>query len=167
MAMGADLLQGARDELIPESLQATSDAPVDQPIADPHDEASEETVIDDGVEGDATAGGLFESGGEGPDLVRGERSSARDGGMGDAATRGSSSIRPRLSRSWMRLLGPVLAVPWRRPARATERWSSGMAGLDRTRVTRSSPIRAAAASSSARQASMASSRVATSKAASA
>src|SRR6188768_3092651 len=84
MAMGADLLEGARDELIPQSLEATSDAPVDQAIADAHDEAAEQRLVDLRGEGDAAAGGLFEPSGQRPDLVGGQRRGARDGGVGDA-----------------------------------------------------------------------------------
>src|SRR6185369_10665956 len=69
MAMGADLLEGARDEPGPEPLQAAADAPVDQTIADAHDEAAQQAGIDLDIEGDATAGGLFESLGQRLDIV--------------------------------------------------------------------------------------------------
>ena len=61
MAMAADLLEGARDELVPQPLEAASDAPIDQAVADPHDEAAQQAGIDLDVERDAAAGGLFES----------------------------------------------------------------------------------------------------------
>ena len=57
---GSDLLEGARDELVPQPLQATSDAPVDQAVADPHDQATQQAGIDLDIEVDATAGRLFE-----------------------------------------------------------------------------------------------------------
>src|SRR6188508_1462637 len=84
MAMGADLLEGARDELIPQPLEATPDAPVDQAVADPDDEATEQARIDLDVQFDAAAGGLLQPLGEGPDLVRGQRGGARGGCVGDA-----------------------------------------------------------------------------------
>jgi hypothetical protein len=65
-----DLLEGARDELIPQPLEATSDAPVHQAIADTHDQAAQQAGIDLDVERDATTRLLFESVGELLDLVR-------------------------------------------------------------------------------------------------
>ena len=50
----------------PQSLEATPDAPVDQAIADAHDEATEQTRIDLDVEGDATAGGTAPAARSGP-----------------------------------------------------------------------------------------------------
>ena len=84
---GWDLLEGARDELIPQPLEAAPDAPVDQAVADAHDEAAEQAGIDLGVELDAAAGDLFEARGQGPDLVRGQRRGAGGGGVGDALAR--------------------------------------------------------------------------------
>ena len=57
----SDLLEGARNELVPQSLEAASDAAVDQAVADPHDEAAQQAGIDLDVELDATAGELLES----------------------------------------------------------------------------------------------------------
>ncbi len=84
MAMGSDLLEGARDEPIPQSLKATSDAPVDQAVADAHDEATQQAGVDLDVERDATAGGLFEPGRQRRLLVGGQRRGAGGGGVGDA-----------------------------------------------------------------------------------
>ena len=53
------LLEGARDELVPQSLEATPDASVDQAVADAHDEAAEQAGIDLDLELDATAGELL------------------------------------------------------------------------------------------------------------
>ena len=58
MAMVRSLLEGARDELVPQPLEATPDAPVDQAVADAHDEAAQQAGIDFDVERDAAAGGL-------------------------------------------------------------------------------------------------------------
>ena len=38
------LLQGARGELVPQPFEAAPDAPVNQPIADPHDDAAEQVL---------------------------------------------------------------------------------------------------------------------------
>src|SRR5918994_3362861 len=72
MAMGSDLLEGAREELVPEPLEATTDAAIDQAIADAYDETAQQAGIDLDVERDATAGGSFESGREFADLVLGQ-----------------------------------------------------------------------------------------------
>src|SRR4029078_10832345 len=61
VARGADLLEGARDELGPEPLEAAADAPVDQAIADAHDEAAQQAGIDLDVERDAADRGLLET----------------------------------------------------------------------------------------------------------
>ena len=66
----SDLLEGARNELVPQSLEAAPDASVDQAVADPDDQAAQQAGIDLDVELDATAGELFEPRGERPDLVR-------------------------------------------------------------------------------------------------
>src|SRR5439155_6906168 len=77
------LLQGARRELVPQPLQATPDAPVDESVPDAHDQPAEEAVIDIGLELDPAAGHLLEAGREGPDLEVGQRRGARRGGVGD------------------------------------------------------------------------------------
>ena len=69
---GADLLEGARDELVPQPLEATPDAPVDQAVADADDEPAEQAGIDLDVERDAAAGDLLQPRGQRPDLVLGE-----------------------------------------------------------------------------------------------
>ena len=56
----SDLLEGARNELVPQSLEAASDAPVDQAVADPHDEAAQQARVDLDVELDAAAGHLLQ-----------------------------------------------------------------------------------------------------------
>jgi hypothetical protein len=60
MAIAADLLEGARDELVPQPLEATPDAPVDQAVTDADDETAKQTGIDLDVERDAAAGGLLQ-----------------------------------------------------------------------------------------------------------
>src|SRR5687768_18321886 len=72
MAMGSDLLEGAREELVSQPLQAAADAAVDHAIADAHDQTAQQVGIDLDVERDATAGGPLESGGEFADLVLGQ-----------------------------------------------------------------------------------------------
>src|SRR3972149_3841127 len=83
-AMGGILLEGARGEPAPQPLQAASDTPVDQAVAEPHDDAAEQAPI--GVRGqpDAAAGELLEAGRQGADLVRVERRRAGGGGVDDA-----------------------------------------------------------------------------------
>ena len=80
----SDLLEGARDELVPQPLEAAPDAPVDQAVADADDEAAQQAGIDLDLELDAAAGELFEPLGQGPDLVLGQRRGAGGGGVGDA-----------------------------------------------------------------------------------
>ena len=78
------LLEGARNELVPQSLEAASDASVDQAVADADDQATQQAGIDLDVELDATAGQLLQPLGEGADLVLGQRRGAGGGGEGDA-----------------------------------------------------------------------------------
>src|SRR6478752_3210820 len=82
MAMGTVLLQGARCELVPQPLEAASDAPVDESIADPDDDPAEDRRVDVGFECDAAAGERFEAGRDLADLVVGQRCRARGGGVG-------------------------------------------------------------------------------------
>ena len=63
------LLEGARNELVPQALEATPDAAIDQAVADPHDHAAQQAGIDLDVELDSTAGELFESLRQRADLV--------------------------------------------------------------------------------------------------
>src|SRR3954470_22120047 len=86
MAMCSDLLEGARNELVPQSLEAASDASVDQAVADPHDQAAQQAGIGPEVELDAAAGQLFHPRGDSPDLVRAQRRGACCCGKGDALT---------------------------------------------------------------------------------
>ena len=77
----SDLLEGARNELVPQSLEAAPDASVDQAVADTHDEAAQQAGIDLDVELDATAGESASSRcGEAPDLVRVSGAALRGGG---------------------------------------------------------------------------------------
>src|SRR5690242_10464334 len=86
MAIGWDLLEGAgaRDELVPQSLETASDAAVDQSVADADDEAGGQGGIDVEGELDATAGQLLQPGGHGPDLVLRQGGCAGGGGEDDA-----------------------------------------------------------------------------------
>ena len=70
--------------MIPEPLEAASDAPIDHSIADAHDEAAQQAGIDLDIERDAATGGPFESFGQGLDLVGGEFRGRRGRGVGDA-----------------------------------------------------------------------------------
>ena len=125
--VGADghesvLLQGARGELVPQPLEAAPDAPVDESVADADDEPAEQALVDVGGRARPAAGHLLEAGREGLDLesvsgaalvavawvIPWRRSSRR---ANSAATRGSCSIRPRRTRSRMRL-----RTGWLRPA---------------------------------------------------
>src|SRR3990170_966335 len=79
-AMGGILLEGARGEPAPQPLQAASDTPVDQAVAEPHDDAAEQARIDVRGQLDAAAGELLDAGRHGEDLLdeaalarRGER----------------------------------------------------------------------------------------------
>src|SRR3989304_253488 len=83
-AMGGILLEGARGEPAPQPLQAASDTPVDQAVAEPHDDAAEQARIDVRGQLDAAAGELLEAGRQGADLVRVERRRAGGGGVDDA-----------------------------------------------------------------------------------
>src|SRR3990170_6128076 len=83
-AMGVILLEGARGEPAPQPLQAASDAPVDQAVAEPHDDAAEQARIDVRGQLDAAAGESLEAGRQGADLVRVERRRAGGGGVDDA-----------------------------------------------------------------------------------
>src|SRR3972149_3248988 len=58
-AMGGILLEGARGEPAPQPLQAASDTPVDQAVAEPHDEAAEQARIDVRGQLDAAPGGVL------------------------------------------------------------------------------------------------------------
>src|SRR3989304_4406393 len=83
-AMGGILLEGARGEPAPQPLQAASDTPVDQAVAEPHDDAAEQARSDVRGQLDAAAGELLEAGRQGADLVRVERRRAGGGGVDDA-----------------------------------------------------------------------------------
>src|SRR3954468_10225397 len=84
MAMCSDLLEGARNELVPQSLEAASDASVDQSVADAHDQAAQQAGVGPEVELDATAGQLFHPRGDSLDLVRAQRRGACCCGESDA-----------------------------------------------------------------------------------
>src|SRR6266550_4854416 len=83
MAMRWGLLQGARGELVPQPLEAAPDAPVDESIADPDDDPAEQAGVDAGLERDAAAGHLLQTGGDRPDLGIFQRDRARRGGVAD------------------------------------------------------------------------------------
>src|SRR3954454_42533 len=83
MAMVGRLLEGARDELVPQPLEATPDAPIDQAVADADDETAQQAGVDLHFERDPAARGLFKPRGELPDLVLGELGRRRSGGMRD------------------------------------------------------------------------------------
>src|SRR3990172_6830272 len=83
-AMGGILLEGARGEPAPQPLQAASDTPVDQAVAEPHDDAAEQARIDVRGQLDAAAGESLEAGRQGADLVRVERRRAGGGGGEEA-----------------------------------------------------------------------------------
>jgi hypothetical protein len=83
MAIWWVLLQGARCELVPQPLEATPDAPVDESIADPDDDPADQVGIDRGLERDLGAGHLLETGGDRPDLGVVQRARARGDGVDD------------------------------------------------------------------------------------
>src|SRR3954469_2857385 len=83
MAMVRRLLEGARDELVPQPLEATPDAPIDQAATAGDEDTPPQAGVDLHVERDAAAGGLFKPRGELPDLVLGELGRRRSGGMRD------------------------------------------------------------------------------------
>src|SRR5215212_1151185 len=78
------LLQGARGELVPEPLEAASDAPVDEAVADADDDAPEDVGVDRGLEHDAVARHLLEPGRDRPDLVGSKRRRARRAGVAES-----------------------------------------------------------------------------------
>jgi hypothetical protein len=119
------LLEGARDELVPQPLEATPDAPVDQAVTDSYDETSQQAGVDLDIERDAAAGGLLEPRGEFPDLVLGELGRGCGGGVGDALTPVVESRRTRFaacSETWSTSSWPS----------AIARRSIGIAGLAST-----------------------------------
>src|SRR5439155_6816465 len=75
--------QRARDDLVPQPLEAAADAAVDQSVPDADDEPAEQAFVDIGLEGDPSACHLLETGGQGPHLAVGEGRRACRGRVGD------------------------------------------------------------------------------------
>src|SRR5215203_3597988 len=78
------LLQSARGELVPEPLEAASDAPVDESVADTDDDTPENLRVDGRFEQDPVARHLLEPGRDRPDLVGSEGSRARRAGVAES-----------------------------------------------------------------------------------
>src|SRR3954451_17179179 len=76
--------EGAGGELLPEPLEAAADASVDEAIADAHDQATEEALVDVGREGDPAARHLLQSSSQRTDLRVGQLRRAGRGGIRDA-----------------------------------------------------------------------------------
>src|SRR6187399_1194095 len=81
---GGRSLDGSRGEAPPQPLEAASDAPVDESIADPDDDAAEDRRVDVRLEVDAAARQRFEVARDRADLLGAERSRARGGGVGQS-----------------------------------------------------------------------------------
>ena len=78
------LLESARGELVPQPLEAAPDAPVDEAVADAHDQPAQQGRVDGGLERDPPTGQVLEAGGDRLDLVFPEGGGARGGGVGQS-----------------------------------------------------------------------------------
>ena len=78
------LLEGARNELVPKSLEAAPDASVDHAVTDSDDQATQQAGVLLDLEFDAAAGQLLQPLGQGADLVLGQRRGGDGSGFGDA-----------------------------------------------------------------------------------
>src|SRR6187402_1639921 len=80
-------LDGPGGESPPQPLEAASDAPVDESIADPDDDTAEDRRVDVRLEGHAVPGQLLEAGRDRANLLVAERDRAGGGGVGQSIAR--------------------------------------------------------------------------------